>query len=1214
VEGVLRLRTLWRPAIDLEQLTVTRPQITLTSGREAAGFSPGTFERLLRGSLNIATHKILVREGWLVLNQKRIPLNLSLRDFECALSHQDSPPGYDISLAYEDGKVVWAKRDISYGLSAHLLLSTSGLDIESFQVRRPQSTFSGKGTLREWESPVLSLESEGTVGGGDFYLADPELAKVHGRANVSAHIRWDATGYHMQGDFTVPGAEYRLVKLKVTGGSFEIEDKVLRLQEVRGVVGHGAFRAGGALQLSGENPAPHKMDLAVTELPLKEAAQILGIPQLAMENNVDADAQIRWRHGLRDLEFDSASHLYATEAAGPAENAGTALAGDLAIDYRRGAWDIRKVMLRSPDSQIEISETAKGKAAARLETDRPMEVFRLARRVIPALDRQLIKHPDLTDLSGKFNLQGDLFLNLPDQAGYAGHIRVEGGRWRQIELDSLETAAVWQDNTVRLQSLTARTGVQSVEGELLIEFSRLEGEMPDFSARGDLQQIPLEYLRQLGLQIPAEATGILGGSGSLAVKAGKWSGGGKLQVENGSFNGTSFDFVSAEVSLEGHELRIRQGRFQHGPAKGEAGGTFDIDRQEVDLSGRLAELPLREIPLLNTGKLDLSGQADATVRIRGRLKNPAIEGDVELKGLRYGSWDLGRGHGSVSVSGEVLSLDLDVQSELGQLKGRATISTKPGYKGHAEISLVDWNLQKTVQANMPPILSDLSTALRGQVEVDGSFADLSTLSAQGELDGARLKIRDYELQNKGRIRFRVAEKKLRLEQTQIVGEGSSITVAGVVPLDQTAGLDLILKGGLNIQSLPHLAPGVFMSGTTDLDVRVGGSLRDPEIIGHATLHDALVAQENLPLFLSSAQGRLTFSRNAIALENIRGALGTGTATLNGIVEIRSAELRTMSLQLSVRRARLPYPQGFRSTVDTDLTLRGDKTAQVLVGKVTVIRSDYLADFNLIEQFAAQTSASSGPQAANPLLAGMSLNIAIVTRDGLYIDNQLARARARANLMLRGTFAYPVVTGRVEAVEGTIFFRGNRFEILRASADFTELKSLDPNLDIRAEADVKRYRLRLDVTGDLNDPHLSLTSDPPLPTVEIVLLLTAGISREDTTTGTTLTDEELMRQGAASLLSAGLTGALDKRVRRIFGLESFRVDPYWVGSQKDPTARVTVTERLSKDLTVTYSRNLSTNEEQVVIIEYDVSRNLTLVASQDEKGDFGIDFRFRKRLR
>jgi hypothetical protein len=35
---------------------------------------------------------------------------------------------------------------------------------------------------------------------------------------------------------------------------------------------------------------------------------------------------------------------------------------------------------------------------------------------------------------------------------------------------------------------------------------------------------------------------------------------------------------------------------------------------------------------------------------------------------------------------------------------------------------------------------------------------------------------------------------------------------------------------------------------------------------------------------------------------------------------------------------------------------------------------------------------------------------------------------------------------------------------------------------------------------------------------------------------------------------------------------------------------------------------------VVILEYAISRNLTLVASQDEKGDFGIDFRLRRRLR
>ena len=72
--------------------------------------------------------------------------------------------------------------------------------------------------------------------------------------------------------------------------------------------------------------------------------------------------------------------------------------------------------------------------------------------------------------------------------------------------------------------------------------------------------------------------------------------------------------------------------------------------------------------------------------------------------------------------------------------------------------------------------------------------------------------------------------------------------------------------------------------------------------------------------------------------------------------------------------------------------------------------------------------------------------------------------------------------------------------------------------------------------------------------------------------------------------------------------------YWVGSTQDPTARVTISERLTKDVMVTYSRNLTTSEEQVVIVEYSITRNLTLVASQDERGDFGIDIRLRRRLR
>jgi len=139
----------------------------------------------------------------------------------------------------------------------------------------------------------------------------------------------------------------------------------------------------------------------------------------------------------------------------------------------------------------------------------------------------------------------------------------------------------------------------------------------------------------------------------------------------------------------------------------------------------------------------------------------------------------------------------------------------------------------------------------------------------------------------------------------------------------------------------------------------------------------------------------------------------------------------------------------------------------------------------------------------------------------------------------------------------------------------------------------------------------MTSDPPLSTVDIVALLTTGISGGE---DRNRTQTEATGLSAASILSENLTGVIGKRVQRLFGLETFRVDPFLAGAENDPTARITISERLSRDLTLTFSRNLSTNEEQIVVLEYDVNKSFTIVATRDEDGKFGIDFRFRKRFR
>jgi translocation and assembly module TamB len=102
--------------------------------------------------------------------------------------------------------------------------------------------------------------------------------------------------------------------------------------------------------------------------------------------------------------------------------------------------------------------------------------------------------------------------------------------------------------------------------------------------------------------------------------------------------------------------------------------------------------------------------------------------------------------------------------------------------------------------------------------------------------------------------------------------------------------------------------------------------------------------------------------------------------------------------------------------------------------------------------------------------------------------------------------------------------------------------------------------------------------------------------------------------AAALLSEGLSLKVGSRVKRLFGIDRFRVDPGLFGRQNERTARVTVGQQITRNLSITYSTTVAANEQQVILVEYDFNDSTSLIASRDAEGFFGIDLRFRKRFR
>ncbi len=225
-----------------------------------------------------------------------------------------------------------------------------------------------------------------------------------------------------------------------------------------------------------------------------------------------------------------------------------------------------------------------------------------------------------------------------------------------------------------------------------------------------------------------------------------------------------------------------------------------------------------------------------------------------------------------------------------------------------------------------------------------------------------------------------------------------------------------------------------------------------------------------------------------------------------------------------------------------------------------------------------------------------------------IDNNVARAPVTADMVLRGTIYRPVLFGRLESKEGTVYFRNNEFRILHASADFVDPKRMTPVMEIAAETTVSGYNIKMNLEGQIDHFNMSLSSDPPLKEMDILSLLTVG-----KTSGELKGLEGGIGAGeATSFVTGKMQDVIEERLRTITGLDRFQIDPYVSRTTGTVVPRVTVSKRLLGDkVFITYATPVgSAVDEQIIKLEYFVAKNVSLIGVRDERGIIGGDVQFR----
>jgi translocation and assembly module TamB len=448
-----------------------------------------------------------------------------------------------------------------------------------------------------------------------------------------------------------------------------------------------------------------------------------------------------------------------------------------------------------------------------------------------------------------------------------------------------------------------------------------------------------------------------------------------------------------------------------------------------------------------------------------------------------------------------------------------------------------------------------------------------------------------------------------VDQFHLLGDELDFSVAGDMNLAGAQEMNLRTDGTVDLKLLQTFNPNITAYGKATLAAQLGGTISQPQLGGRMDIENAGVSAVDLPNGLSQINGRLIFAQDRMLIEKLRAHTGGGDLDLAGFISVRKGLYFDVTATGS--DVRLRYPPGLSASANARFRYTGSAQSSLLTGDVTIVRLGVDPRFDFAQYLArAKNPVRSGTQ--NPFLENFRLDVHISSTPELRVETSLAKVSGDADLRIRGTVANPAILGRVNISEGNVSFNGTRYRLERGDVTLTNPRVIQPVVNLEMTARVRDYDITIGFHGPIDRLSITYRSDPPLPSSDIIALLAFGRTKEEdiysNQTTTTLTTSDTMLQQA-------LTTASNSRVQKLFGVGSVKIDPQGIGAESNLGPRVTIEQQIQNNITLTYITNLAqSSSEQVIQVEYNLTRSISIVAVRDQNGILGFEVRIRKRKR
>jgi len=673
-----------------------------------------------------------------------------------------------------------------------------------------------------------------------------------------------------------------------------------------------------------------------------------------------------------------------------------------------------------------------------------------------------------------------------------------------------------------------------------------------------------------------------------------------------------------ELAFDPAQLEVRSSRLDFEAGGVEIAGTLRLSDDTLDLHASAPALALDRPPLATIGSGTLAGSLHLEATLGGTLDEPDLKLEARSPEVRLGDVALG----------DDGDLELAATWRRGQLAGQLEIPGVLSVKGGGvfavgsdaalRFDVRSPRLDRLVELAAGRALPDLSGEVAGELAVDWPSA--GPPRGRLQIPALSFRWRERELRSLEPVVARLDDSGLTVDSFYLgsADDEDEVFLGGRVGGERDPELDLHLSAQLGLGWLEPWLGDLSASGRVDVLAGLRGTLAHPEISGQASWSGGRVVTPYLPHSLDHGEALALFYPNAIVLDRLEGDFASGRLTSSGRLQIRDGSFGSYRFEAAGRNLSLRWPAGWQLRGNADLTLQSTAAGRQIAGQLVLDRAYYFQDVDLSPRQLIQRLLARSPvlvPETDELLSSTALDIALRAPQTLRVSNNVASLSGTAELAIRGSLARPAVFGDVTTAAGSkVTYSGTTYQLERGVVTFANPTRIDPILDVVATTRVNQYDVRLLLSGPLSRPVAAFSSDPPLPDLEILGLLTTGAPLEapvltdvrptSESGGGTVAAEALLYGQAANIVGA--------RVGKLFGFDRIRVEPLTTGDSVS-TARVTVGKRLSSKLFVTYSFDPSSTAQDIIQVEWQVSDGVQLVLTQNGDESYSVDARWETRF-